>query len=151
MTAPDLMHPQQCVNANLRKAARVAMQIYQGSLRGSELQGTQFTLLAAINGFGTCTVGELAAWLTMDQTTVTRSVALLRRARLVSLTRGTTDRRTRRLALTEAGRRQLAESLPRWRAAQAEVLERFGAEKARQLLALLQEFAALARSEGVAD
>ena len=151
MSDADFMHPQQCLGANLRKAARVATQLYQDQLRDSGLQGTQFTLLAALNGFGTCTLSELAAWVGIDQTTATRSVELLRRDGLVEVRPGATDRRVRELALTAAGRKALGAALPSWREAQRHAVERFGPEKSRQLLALLAEFTALGRGAGVAD
>jgi DNA-binding MarR family transcriptional regulator len=143
MPASDFMHPQQCLNANLRRAVRVAARLYQEVGGPTGLESTQFNLMAAINGFGTCTLGELAAWVGIDQTTATRSVALLRRRGLVSVTPGRTDRRVRALKLTDAGRGALAATLPRWRAAQSRVVKRLGRKRARQLLELLEGFSAL--------
>ena len=151
MSDAEFMHPQQCLSANLRKAARVATQLYQDPIRDSGLQGTQFTLLAALNGFGTCTLSELAAWVGIDQTTATRSIELLRRDGLVEVRPDAVDRRVRKLALTSAGRAALGAALPGWRDAQRHAVERFGREKARQLLALLAEFTALGRGSGVAE
>lgn len=140
MPPPDLTHPQQCLGANLRRTVRAVNQFYDHVMHVPDGQTTQFTLLAAINGFGQCTQAQLAAWLGMDPTTVTRSVALLRKAGLVAVTAGRADRRTRLLTLTAQGRRQLLETLPRWRQAQASAVALLGGEKAAQLLALLQEF-----------
>jgi DNA-binding MarR family transcriptional regulator len=136
------MHPQLCLYANLRRAARAAARLYQHP-GGAGLEATQFTLLAAVNGFGSCTLGELARWVGIDQTTATRSAALLRRQGLVSVTPGTTDRRVRTVELTAAGRAALAAALPGWRAAQRRAVERFGPKKSRQLLQLLEEFTGL--------
>lgn len=150
MPGSDFMHPQQCLNAKLRRAARVAAQLYQDT-GASGLESTQFILIAAINGFGTCTLGELAAWVGIDQTTATRSVDLLRRRGLVSVTPGRADRRVRTLKLTEAGRATLAAALPGWRAAQRRTVNRLGPTKARQLLQLLAEFSALGQGEPASE
>jgi DNA-binding MarR family transcriptional regulator len=143
MPASDFMHPERCLNANLRRAARVAAQLYQDVGGPTGLESTQFNLIAAINGLGTCTLGELAAWVGIDQTTATRSIELLRRRGLVSVTAGKTDRRVRRLKLTDAGRAALAATLPRWRAAQSRTVERLGRKKARHLLGLLADLTSL--------
>lgn len=149
MPASDLMHPQHCLAATLRQTTRAANAFYQQFLDVPEGQSTQFTLLAAINGFGRCTQRELAAWLGMDPTTLTRSLALLVEAGLVDAEPGATDRRTRVLTLSAAGRSRLQRLLPEWRAAQAAAVERLGPAKSRRLLALLRECqAALAELDG---
>lgn len=142
MPVPNFMHPAQCLNANLRRAARAAGRLYQDVGGPTGLESTQFNLIAAINGFGTCTLGELAAWVGIDQTTATRSVELLRRRGLIAVTPGKIDRRVRALKLTDAGRAALATMLPRWRAAQSRAVGRLGRNKARQLLQLLAQLSA---------
>lgn len=142
MPADDLMHPQHCLAANLRRTVRAANQFFHERMRATDGVPTQFTLLAAISGFGRCTQGELAAWLGMDPTTVTRSVGLLAGERLVAVTPGKVDRRTRTLALTAEGRRRLEDSREAWRTAQADAIARLGPAKARQLLALLDDVTA---------
>jgi DNA-binding MarR family transcriptional regulator len=143
MRPDDLIHPEHCLNAALREATRVAMQLYLVTMRETRLEGTQFTLLATIDGMGSCSMGDLAAWLRMDQTTLSRSLDLLRRARLVRITRDPADGRSRRVALSALGRARLQEAMPAWRAAQRHTVERFGTDRAAQLLRLLEEFAAL--------
>lgn len=49
----------------------------------------------------------------------------LERRGLLTVTPGVTDRRSRRLALTESGRTLLLEALPAWERAQAEIERRF--------------------------
>ncbi|MGL5816229.1 MAG: hypothetical protein ACRCYR_01595, partial [Phycicoccus sp.] len=45
-----------CLNAGLRRATRVAVTMYEDAMAESGLQGTQFTLLSTISGFGEVTV-----------------------------------------------------------------------------------------------
>ncbi len=61
-------------------------------------------------------MGEVAAFLAMDRTTLTAALKPLVRRDLVTVSPDDNDVRTRRLTLTEGGRRLLAEALPIWRA-----------------------------------
>ena len=124
-----------CLNANLRKASRVIMSLYMEAMRESELQGTQFTLLSTIAGFGEISIGELSEYLAMDQTTVTRSVNLLKKAGHVEVSVGE-DRRVRLIRLTENGQVAMETAYPMWLEAQTRVWEQLGDEKATQLLTL---------------
>ncbi len=126
-----------CLNAGLRRATRVAVGLYDESMAASGLQGTQFTLLSTISSFGEVTVSGLGDYLVMDDSTVTRSVAILRSKGLVDLRPGT-DRRTRVIALTDTGRETLDAAYPQWLAAQNSLWERLGDEHATALLALLR-------------
>ncbi|MGL5864227.1 MAG: MarR family winged helix-turn-helix transcriptional regulator [Phycicoccus sp.] len=125
-----------CLNAGLRRATRVAVTMYEDAMAESGLQGTQFTLLSTISGFGEVTVSALGAYLVMDDSTVTRSVAILRSKNLVEVRPGE-DRRTRIIALTHHGRATLDSAYPHWLTAQNQLWARLGDEGATALLALL--------------
>jgi MarR family transcriptional regulator, organic hydroperoxide resistance regulator len=133
------MHPQACLNANLRRANRLVSQWYAHTVGDIGLEGTQFTMLATINGFGHCTLGQLAQWMGLDQSTATRSVDLLRQNGLVHVARSASDARVRELSLTAEGRARLDQALPAWRAAQEKAIRALGKAKAARLLAALQE------------
>lgn len=62
----------------------------------------------------------------MDRTTLTAELKPLARRGLVRVAADKKDRRARRLALTAAGRKRLAEALPLWRRMQAECERLFG-------------------------
>lgn len=59
--------------------------------------------------------------LAMDRTTLTANLKPLERRGLVSVAVDEGDKRIRRLSLTEAGRETLAQALPLWEQAQAEI------------------------------
>jgi DNA-binding MarR family transcriptional regulator len=139
MPPRDLLHPQACLNANLRRANRLVSQWYAHTVGDIGLEGTQFTMLAAINGFGHCTLGQLAQWMRLEQSTATRSVDLLRQNGLVEVARSESDARVRELSLTAEGRARLNVALPAWRAAQEKAVRKLGKAKATRLLAALQE------------
>jgi DNA-binding MarR family transcriptional regulator len=60
------------------------------------------------------TIGSVAALLAMDRTTLTANLKPLERRRLVKVAVDRDDKRSRRLALTAAGRALLVEAVPVW-------------------------------------
>ena len=114
-----------CACANLRRAARVVTQLYEHELRPSGLRVTQFTLLQALERTGEISQGELAALLDIDSTTLTRTLALLRRKGWLRAQRGA-DRRRLRLSLSAAGAREYRRALPYWRSAQERLRKTLG-------------------------
>ena len=106
-----------CACANLRRAARVVTQLYEGQLRDSGLRATQFTLLQALDTTGTITQGRLGELLALDSTTLTRTLRPLVKREWVRSLRGM-DRRERHFQLTAAGRRELNRARPQWERAQ---------------------------------
>jgi DNA-binding MarR family transcriptional regulator len=70
-------------------------------------------------------MGEVAALLAMDRTTLTAALKGLQRRGLVNVRADEKDKRTRRLILTSAGRSLLARAYPLWKAAHARIEQRF--------------------------
>ncbi len=120
--------PLDCVCRNLKRASRVVEAHYDDALRMAELTANQFTVLMTLARTGGLTVSELAAWVSVDPSTVPRIVAPLARQGLISVRTGT-DRRVRRLAATAKGRRRLATAFPAWRAAQQRLVDALGASR----------------------
>lgn len=118
-------NPRRCVCATLRKATRSVTQYYDNALRPSGLRATQFNILAEVRGAGEATVTELARLLVMDQTTLTRGLALLERDRLLR-TVPKPDGRVKSVRLTEKGKRTLQSAFPLWAAAQKHMLKTIG-------------------------
>ena len=131
-----------CLNASLRKACRVLSSLYAETMHESELQGTQFTLLSTIAGFGEVTIGDLSDFLSMDQTTVTRSVHLLRKSDYVEIVPGE-DQRIRVIRLTERGQETLEHSYPMWLEAQTRIWEQLGDDRVAQLFELSNQIVSL--------
>ena len=86
-------------------------------LRPSGLHSTQFTLLQALNEASEISQKQLAELLEIDSTTLTRTLAPLRRRGWLQSETGA-DRRELRLSLTAAGKREYKRALPYWRKAQ---------------------------------
>jgi DNA-binding MarR family transcriptional regulator len=106
-----------CACANLRRAARVVTKYYDAMLRPSGLHVSQFTLLQALNEASELSQKQLAELLEIDSTTLTRTLAPLRRKGWLRFEPGA-DRREWRLSLTTAGRREYKRALPYWERAQ---------------------------------
>ncbi|MCI0456656.1 MAG: MarR family transcriptional regulator [Gemmataceae bacterium] len=103
-------------------------QLYDEALRPVGVRATQFTLLWALRSAGPARQGLLGESLGIDSTTLTRSLALLRRRGWTEAAPGS-DRRERLWSLTAAGRRMLGKGMPAWNTAQTRLRNAVG-EKA---------------------
>ncbi|MFL6605791.1 MAG: MarR family winged helix-turn-helix transcriptional regulator [Steroidobacteraceae bacterium] len=121
-----------CYCATLRQAARAVTVLYEDMLADTGLHATQYTALQLLESAPNLTTTELAEALGVDQTTATRTLALIKKAGLASDTVGL-DRRQRRWALTSQGQALLSKLKPRWEAAQETFEKRLGAAQATAL------------------
>jgi DNA-binding MarR family transcriptional regulator len=130
-----------CVCNTLRMVTRAVTQLYDDVLRPSGLRVTQFSILAAFGRLGEANLKQLRHTLAIDQTTLTRSLDLLERDRLIEPA-AHPDARIRALRLTAKGRRALETARPLWVRAQGMVLREFGttawADAQRRLAHLLR-------------
>lgn len=110
-----------CLCLHVQRAARALARHFDEALRPVGLTNGQFSLMVALNRPKPPTMGDVAAVLAMDRTTLTAALKPLERRGLVSVTVDAADRRSRRLALTGQGRERLAEALPIWRAEHAAI------------------------------
>jgi DNA-binding MarR family transcriptional regulator len=106
--------------------------LYEEILADSDLHATQFTALQLIELAPNLTTTELADGLGVDQTTATRTLALIKKAGFATDTVGV-DRRQRRWALSAQGQALLKKLKPRWEAAQATFEKRLGRAEATAL------------------
>ena len=109
-----------CLCLAAQRAARRLARRFDDVLKPVGITSGQFSLLMSLNRVKPPTMGEVASLLAMDRTTLTANLKPLERRGLVELAVDPADRRSRRLALTEAGRAQLIAALPVWRRTQKE-------------------------------
>jgi DNA-binding MarR family transcriptional regulator len=107
-----------CYCATLRQAARAATTLYEAALSESGLRLTQYTLLQALESAPNLSTTDLADAIGIDQTTATRTLALIKKSGLAADTTGD-DRRQRRWNLTRLGEATLRKLQPKWKSAQA--------------------------------
>lgn len=130
-----------CLCAAVRKAGRLLTRQYDRHLKPSGLKVTQYSMLANIGRNPGITVSDLATLLMMDQTTVTRNLALLDRDGLVKVEPDQDDRRVRRVWASARGTARLQEAKPLWDQAQQEVeqaLSRSGVDSLLEVLGRLE-------------
>jgi len=133
-----------CVGLNVRMTSRELWRIYDRAIAPSGLRSTQFTLMAAIGALGRITMTELANYLSLDRTTLTRNLRPLQRRGFVASGVGA-DRRRRELWLTPEGVTACEEALPLWRKAQEELLGEIGTARWQALQLQLDELRRVAR------
>jgi DNA-binding MarR family transcriptional regulator len=121
-----------CYCGTVRQLARAITVVYENMLAHTGLHVTQFTALQLLDSVPNLTTTEVAAALGIDQTTATRTLALVRKAGLASDSVGH-DRRQRHWALSAEGQAVLTRLKPRWEAAQHALEKRLGPEQAMAL------------------
>jgi len=117
----DLVHEvrQTCLCLATQRAARMLARRFDRAFRPVGLTNGQFSLMMPLNAPDPMRLGQLAAFLAMDRTTLTAALKSLERRGLVTTSLDPNDHRARRLSLTEAGRETLAAAIPIWRAEHA--------------------------------
>jgi DNA-binding MarR family transcriptional regulator len=113
-----------CACYNLRRASRVVTQLFDAYFEELGLKSTQYTVLAALmyESAGRPSVTHLAHALVLEQSSLSRNLAVLERQGLVRYEPGD-DKRERIVLLTRAGRIALTRGYPVWKAAQRAVAE----------------------------
>src|SRR5438270_930934 len=108
-----------CMCLHVQRAARAVARRFDEALRPLGLTSGQFSLLMSLNRDRPPSIGEVSALLAMDRTTLNANLKPLERRGLLSVSVDDADRRSRRLALTHAGRALLVRALPAWKRTQA--------------------------------
>jgi len=121
-----------CYCATVRQAARAITVLYEQMLADTGLHATQYTALQLLDSAPNLSTTELAEALGVDQTTATRTLALIKKAGLASDTVGL-DRRQRRWTLSAQGQSLMRQLTPRWTAAQEAFEKRLGRAEAEAL------------------
>ena len=119
-----------CYCASLRQASRAISQKYDAALRDTGLTITQFTLLNMIAHMPRPRVNDLADALTMDQTSLSRTLRTMERDGLIAEVPGE-DKRESRWILGPQGQVRFKQAFPAWRAAQKSVEKLLGADAQR--------------------
>jgi DNA-binding MarR family transcriptional regulator len=133
---------QSCACYNLRRASRVVTQLFDGHFDEVGLKSTQFTVLAALaysEERAPTTIGELAETLALEQSSLSRNLAVLERLGFVRLTPSEKDRRERIVSLMRPGRTALARGFPIWRRAQAAIASALEPNQLEEQLGALRD------------
>ena len=112
-----------CACSNLRRASRAVTQVFDAYFEEIGLKATQFTVLAALAYANDepPTIGELADALVLEQSSLSRNLAVLERLGFVRLVARPEDRRERVVTLLRPGRAALTRAFPLWKKAQTSI------------------------------
>jgi DNA-binding MarR family transcriptional regulator len=135
------IEPEICNCGALRQAARRVTKLYDDALVPIGLGVNQFSILARLNIVGPSTIQDLARLLVMDRSTLGHLLRPIEKRGLVKLEVSERDRRSRMVALTEAGKAAVVKARPRWAVAQRRFESTFGKEAALELRMVLKEIA----------
>ena len=106
----------------MRKASRVVTQYYDKKLKPCKIKITQFSILSLLATGESKTLNILSNDLLMDRTTLTRSLNILFKEKLIENVK-VDDARKRVVKLTEKGFDILDQAIPLWREAEEEILD----------------------------
>src|SRR5580692_11550223 len=81
----DLSGTGYCASLNFRRTARAVTQLYDAALQESGVRSTQFAILVGIAKNQPVSIGTLGEVLIIDRTTLTRSLQLLKKGRLIKI------------------------------------------------------------------
>ena len=99
-----------CLCLHVQRAARALARRFDEALRPVDLTNGQYSLLMSLNRPEPPSIGEVAALLAMDRTTLTAALKPIERRGLVKVSVDDADRRSRRLGLRWDPDRMMAAS-----------------------------------------
>jgi len=127
-----------CLCLHVQRAARALARRFDDVFRPLDLTQGQFSLLMSLNRPEPPTIGSVAVLLAMDRTTLTAALKPLERRGLLKVSVDKKDKRSRRLAITAAGRKLLARAYPIWIRTHAEIEQRISDGSPDKLRAALR-------------
>jgi DNA-binding MarR family transcriptional regulator len=136
-----------CICANFRRTSRALTQLYEDALRPLGLRASQLTILQVLSRAGEVSQRQLGEMLAMDTTSLTRTLAIMRREGWVAERRGE-DRRERLLRLASAGEKQLRRVLPVWEKVQSRLRSQLGKRAWNSLLQLTHQVTRVVTTQG---
>jgi DNA-binding MarR family transcriptional regulator len=109
----DTVDPRTCFNGKLRRLSRMITGIYEKELIGFGLRSSQVSILMMIGKKESVNQKEIADFLFIDQSTMSRDLTKLIGKDLIRVTKGT-DARHSMLELSKKGSKLLNEIVPVW-------------------------------------
>ena len=139
----DLHGTGYCASFNFRRTARAVTKLYDEALQPAGIRSTQFAILVGVRKEQPVAIGKLGEILVIDRTTLTRSLQLLQREGLLTVSkRG--EKRQRFVSVTPKGDAVLARAVPVWREMQARFVNAIGDSYWQDLRGELERLAGVA-------
>lgn len=119
---PDVLHVRDtCLCFATQRAARQLARRFDAVFRPLGITNNQFSLMMPLNAPRPISLGQLADFLGMDQTTMSAALKGLERDGLLEVRRDDRDKRVRRPVLTGKGHAVLHAALEIWKVEHAKV------------------------------
>jgi len=132
------LYDNSCLCHRTRMASRAVTRLYDDILRPTGLRATQLAVLVAVGNEDATSITELAKFMGMDRSTLTRNLTPLEREGLIRV--GNEGwRRSRIVEITNKGRSRLREALPFWEKAQQTMRQKLGGRRWPVIMADLDD------------
>jgi DNA-binding MarR family transcriptional regulator len=122
-----------CLCGNMRMAARAVTSLYDGHLSPAGLTAAELSVLWCVISAQPVSMQQIAEFLAMEKSTVTRNVAHLRLRHLLKVATGK-DARVKLVTATRIGQEAFVRALPLWKAAQKAAAKALGEPRFRSLV-----------------
>ena len=139
----DLHGTGHCAAFNFRRTARAVTRLYDEALQPTGVRSTQFAILVALKKVEPVPIGELGRILGIDRTTMTRSLRLLKKQGLLTVSKRA-EKRQRFVSITAKGVETLGRAVPVWREMQTRFENAIGGDYWRDLRNELERLAGVA-------
>jgi DNA-binding MarR family transcriptional regulator len=126
----------------LTLAARKNQQFFERNLAELGLTRQMWAILISVGTRDITLPGEIAQYIGVNRTSVSRSLRQMEKKKLLQRSDGTDDRRTTHIRLTRAGKQALKTSMPMAQAAQDNLRKRLSETEVNQLSDLLDKLLA---------
>ncbi|MGA8569736.1 MAG: MarR family winged helix-turn-helix transcriptional regulator, partial [Candidatus Binataceae bacterium] len=138
MTEETKQVGRECIAFRVRMLNRMITAIYDEALASVGLKASQFNLLVATVNREEARPAELAKYLEMDESTLSRNVERMCAKGWLRL-EPEEDRRSHLIKVTEKGLGLIRKGYPAWQKAQEEVHRRLGSENVAALKSVLRK------------
>lgn len=128
----------ECIGSRVRMLNRMITAIYDDALAGVGLKVSQLNVLVTATNREDTRPAELAKFLEMDESTLSRNVERMCARGWLRL-EPDEDRRSHLIKVTEKGMALLRRSYPAWQRAQEEVTRRLGSDNVAALRSVLRK------------
>jgi len=128
-----------CLCLASQRAARVLARRFDALFAPLGITNGQFSMMCALMGTWGPKLSDLAAFLAMDQTTISTAVRTLERKGMLVLEQDAEDGRVWRPRLTDLGRETVMQAIPLWKAEHAAVQAEVQGADARELARVLSQ------------
>lgn len=130
-----------------RRAHQIAAAAFADACRHLDLTPSQYSALFMLREVDDVSQNELGRLISLDRSTMSIVLRSLTERRLVREQPDASDKRKKRLQLTDTGRLILAEAERLSARSNEQMLNALGEDKARQLLSLLEQLSASVRPD----